>query len=246
MKFRSSIHSLLLAFRQLRANKPVLLVLIAIAVVAGLVLAFASIAEEVMEGDTTSFDRTVLLAFRNPTNLSDPLGPPWLEEAARDVTALGSDVVLALVTVSTATYLILVRRRRTGIWVALSVTSGLLASTLLKNAFNRPRPDLFESATRVFTATFPSGHAGLSAVTYLTLGALLASIAPTRREKLFFLALAALLTLSIGVSRIYLGVHYPTDVLAGWSFGSAWATLCCALGLWLQNRAEFRTSAPTG
>jgi undecaprenyl-diphosphatase len=215
--------------------------LVAITFIAGLTLAFVKIAAEVVEGDTTSLDRAVLLALRNQDNLSDPLGPPWVEEAARDLTALGSTVVLALVTAAATIYLIIVGRWRVGIWVTVSIVSGSIISTLLKNAFDRPRPALFDAATRVFTMSFPSGHAGLSAVSYLTLGALLASVSASRSEKLFFLLLAVLLTLSIGLSRVYLGVHFPTDVLAGWCFGSAWATVCCALGIWLQGRGRAGT-----
>ena len=202
------------------------LILGALAVAAGLVLAFGQIAEDVLEGDSAAFDRNILLALRNPADLSDPLGPPWLEEGARDITALGSYSVLSLVVGAVAVYLLMVRKRQAALWLLTSVIGGAALSTVLKIGFDRPRPDIVAHAARVFTASFPSGHAALSAVTYLTLGALLASIAPSHGQRLYFLALALLIAVVVGITRVYLGVHYPTDVLAGWCFGSAWAILC--------------------
>jgi undecaprenyl-diphosphatase len=114
----------------------------------------------------------------------------------------------------------------------------MLLSTALKLGFARPRPDLVPHGVRVYTASFPSGHAMLSAVTYLTLGALLARVQPQRRVKAFLLGLAIALTVLIGMSRVYLGVHWPSDVLAGWCGGAAWASLCWFVALQLQRRGE--------
>jgi undecaprenyl-diphosphatase len=114
----------------------------------------------------------------------------------------------------------------------------MLLSTLLKLGFERPRPDLVPHAVVVYTASFPSGHAMLSAVTWLTLGALLMRVEPRRRVKAYVLALAVLTTLLVGASRIYLGVHWPTDVLAGWCIGAAWALMCWLAALWLQRRGR--------
>jgi undecaprenyl-diphosphatase len=130
------------------------------------------------------------------------------------------------------------QKRAAALWVAASVSGGVVLSNALKLAFERPRPDLVPHAARVFTTSFPSGHATLAAVSYLTLGALLASLHTSRRLRLYFILLAVILTLAIGVSRVYLGVHYPTDVLAGWCIGAAWAALCWIIALWLQNRGK--------
>jgi undecaprenyl-diphosphatase len=228
-----------------RLHRPELLVLAIVAVAAGLTIAFGHIAEEVREGDSTAFDRTLLLALRNPADLSDPLGPPWLEEAARDITALGSYSVLGLVVGAVAIYLMMIRRRGSALWLLASVIGGAALSSVLKIGFDRPRPDFVAHAVRVFTMSFPSGHAALSAVTYLTLGALLASTTGSRLQRLYFLTLALLLTILVGITRIYLGVHYPTDVLAGWSFGAAWAILCCLGWFWVERRKQATADTET-
>ena len=199
-------------------------------------LAFAMIASEVMEGDTLAFDRAILLALRNPADLGDPIGPRWLEEMARDVTALGSHVVLATITLTTVGFLVLSRRRASALFLGLAIGGGMLASSVLKIGFARPRPDLVPHAVEVYTASFPSGHAMLSATAYLTLGALLMRVAPLVRTKFYVLSVAVLVTLMVGVSRVYLGVHWPTDVLAGWCGGAAWALLCWMVLNWLQRR----------
>jgi undecaprenyl-diphosphatase len=204
--------------------------------IAGLVLAFGHIAEEVFEGDATKFDRNILLFFRNPSDISDPIGPPWMEEMARDITALGSYAVLSIVFCAVFIYLIMAHQRAAAFWVLAAVGGGVLLSNLLKLTFERPRPDLVPHAVRVFTTSFPSGHATLSTITYLTLGALLASLHDSQRFKVYFLSLAILLTVAVGISRMYLGVHYPTDVPAGWCIGAAWAAFCWTIFRWLQRQ----------
>jgi undecaprenyl-diphosphatase len=185
---------------------------------------FGVLAEEVVEGDLQPFDRAVLMALRVAGDPANPIGPPWFEEAARDVTALGSFTVLGILTCVIAGYLMLTGRARTGWFMAASAAGGALLSTVLKVIFDLPRPDL-TGVTRVFTASFPSGHATASAAIYLTIGALLAARATRRREQAFYLVVAVLLMLLVGLSRIYLGVHYPSDVFAGWLIGAGWATL---------------------
>ena len=207
----------------------------ALCVASGLILGFGMLAEEVLEGDTARFDARVMAAFRAAGDpaLFDPIGPVWLEEAARDVTSLGSFAFLGLVTAATACYLLLVRKHALALMIVIAAVGGALISTGLKIGFDRPRPDLPHLA-RVFTASFPSGHATLSAVVFLTLGALLARAEEKRRVKGFFVGLAVFLTVAVGLSRIYLGVHFPSDVLAGWCLGAAWATLCWAGAAWLR------------
>jgi len=224
-------------------NRPELWLLGGIFLAGLLLLAFGHIAEEVLEGDATRFDHTVLLALRNPADPADPLGPAWLEEAARDVTALGSYAVLGIVLASVLAYLLMMRRRAAALWVAVSTVGGVVLSNVLKLSFERPRPDLVTHAARVFTSSFPSGHATLSAVIYLTLGALLASLQTSRRLKIFFLGIAIAITILVGVTRIYLGVHYPTDVLAGWCVGAGWAAICWTVFHWLQQRGRIEPAA---
>ena len=149
-----------------------------------------------------------------------------MPEAARDVTALGSTVVLGTLLLVVTGYLFAAGKRHTGWFVLATVLGGTALNSLLKLAFARPRPDLVTPLTQVLTLSFPSGHAALSAICYLTLGALLAQTQTSRAIRIHFIATAMVLTLLVGVSRIYLGVHYPTDVLAGWCIGIAWALIC--------------------
>ena len=209
--------------------------LIALAVAAGGVFAFLRIAGEMREGDTRAFDSAILLALRNPADLSDPIGPRWLEIAMRDVTSLGSVTVLTMVTVAAVAYLLIDGRRGAALLVAVAVGGGTVLSTLLKLGFERPRPDLVSHLVDVTDMSFPSGHAMLSAVTYLTLGALLARTAARRRQKVFVVVAAILLTVLVGSSRVYLGVHWPTDVLAGWALGAGWSIGCWAIANALQG-----------
>jgi len=205
-------------------------------------LAFAGIAAEMLEGETLGFDRAVLLALRHPDAPYDPIGPRWVTEVARDVTGLGGNAILFFVTLAVAGYLALVRKRAAALLVIVTVGGGMALSTLLKLAFQRPRPDLVPHGAEVYTASFPSGHAMLSAVTYLTLAALLIQVQVQWRAKTYVLALAILVTLLIGVSRVYLGVHWPTDVLAGWCIGAAWALLCWLAALALQRNRQVERS----
>jgi undecaprenyl-diphosphatase len=213
--------------------------------VACLLFAFGFIAQEVTEGKSLAFDRRIVLALRDPADPSALWGPAWLQEAARDVTSLGSIIVLAIITLAVAGYLFLASKRAAAWLMLIAVFGGIALSDLLKAAFARPRPDFVAHAARVFTASFPSGHASLSAITYLTIAALLAHSQSSRRIGVYFMALAAFLTVLIGTSRIYLGVHYPTDVLGGWCIGVAWAIACWTLAAWLQARKARATPGQT-
>lgn len=212
--------------------------LISLVLVVGSIWAFVEIAEEVVEGETHSFDETILLAMRNAKDPADPLGPKWLEELARDFTALGSVGVMTLITVTVSGFLLLQARRRATLLILAAVGGGLLISTLMKQGFDRPRPDLVPHGSYVYTTSFPSGHSMMSAVTYLTLGALLARVQPRRQLKAYLLMIAILLTVLVGITRVYLGVHWPTDVLAGWTAGAAWALICWLAARWLQHRGQ--------
>jgi undecaprenyl-diphosphatase len=197
-------------------------------------LAFLGIAEEVAEGDTLRMDRHILMAMRVPGDLKEPIGPAWVQEAFRDFTGLGGVGVLGLVTLATVGYLWLRRMQRAALYVLLAIGGGLLMSLALKAGFHRPRPDLISHGSLVATASFPSGHSMLSAIVYLTGGAMLALVHEQRSVRIYLLGCAVLTTVLVGVSRVYLGVHWPTDVLAGWACGSAWAALCWVVARRLQ------------
>ncbi|MGU3540062.1 phosphatase PAP2 family protein [Methylobacterium sp. A54F] len=205
---------------------------------------FFALAHEVGEGSTEALDRRILLALRNPADLSDPIGPPWLEETMRDITGLGSVFTIVFVTAAVAAYLVLTGKRRIGFFVVAAVGSGEIVSTVLKLFYHRPRPDLVPHGMEVFTASFPSGHAMMSAIAYLTLATLLARLDPHRRVKALVLVLGVTVTLLVGISRMYLGVHWPSDVVAGWCIGAAWAALCWFVALQLQRRGEVEAPDP--
>ncbi len=206
--------------------------------------AFAELAEEMLEGETHALDTRILLALRAPGDPADPLGPPWFEELMRDVTGLGGVGILAAITLAAAGYLWLRGRRGAVAFLLVSVGGGQALSTIFKAGFDRPRPDLVPHGTITYTSSFPSGHAMMATVTYLTLAALLARSAPSRRIRAYIVALAVLASLAIGASRIYLGVHWPTDVLAGWTAGAAWALLCSIVAGWLQRRGMIEPESP--
>lgn len=216
--------------------------LILLVLIAGGIWAFAVLADEVREGETRSFDERVLLALRNPADRADPLGPPWVEETERDFTALGGVAVMALLTLGVAGFLLLDRKNRAAVLVLVAVGGGLLLSSVLKHGFERPRPDLVPHGSYVYTSSFPSGHSTMAAATYLTLGALLARVQARRRIKVFLLGFAILITLLVGVSRVYLAVHWPTDVLAGWTLGGLWALICWLAARQLQRRGQVETA----
>lgn len=212
--------------------------LVLLALIAGGIWIFAEVADEVVEGGTQQIDEQILLAMRNPDDLSDPLGPEWVEEIGRDYTALGGIGVTTMLTLGSIGYLLLAHKERTALFITAAVGGGALISTLLKEIFDRPRPDLVLRLSYAGSASFPSGHSIISAVTYLTLAALLGTLVERRRERIYLLLVATLLTILIGISRVYLGVHWPTDVLAGWAAGAVWAILCWQVARWLQRRGE--------
>ena len=197
--------------------------LVLVIALSGALWAFFSIAGEMGEGETAALDRRILLALRNPANLSDPIGSRSFEEAMRDVTALGGFTVVTLVTLVGVTAFLIHGRKRHALVLAGTVILAHFSSDLAKTLYARPRPDLVPHGAYVYSASFPSGHSTLSAATYLTLAVLIASLEPNRGTKAMVFVLAAAMVLAIGFSRVYLGVHWPSDVLAGWSLGAAWA-----------------------
>ena len=221
-------------------NKVQFSVLLAGAIVAGGLWGFVELSEVARDTSAHAFDTRILLMFRTPGDPDNPIGPLWVEEAMRDITALGSASVLILITAGVVLYLLLTGRRSAALLVFVSVAGGQVLSSLLKLGIDRPRPELVSHLAEVYTMSFPSGHAMLSAVTYLTLGALLARIEKRRATKIYVLSVAVLITVLVGASRVYLGVHWPSDVLAGWCAGFAWAMLCWLVANFLRQRGGLR------
>ena len=209
--------------------------------IAGIVLGFGILTEEVLEGDTGGFDRVILLALRTPEDLAVPIGPRWLAQSAVDITALGGVPVLSLISVIVVGYLMIVHRTRMAALVLVAAAGGTAISFSLKLLFERARPDLVPHHVATYTSSFPSSHAMMSAMIYLTLGALLARVQTHSGARVYIMAMALVLTLIVGTSRVYLGVHWPTDILAGWCVGSAWAMLCWTVARWLQRRRKLAT-----
>lgn len=217
--------------------------LITLIIAASVLLGFAKLADAVGEGGTHAFDEWLLVSLRTPGNLADPIGPKWFEEMMRDFTALGSTGVLTVMVLTIAGFLAMTRKGYAALFVLASVIGGVLISQTMKWAYARPRPELVPHGAEVYTASFPSGHSMMAAVVYLTLGALLARTQVDRAVKIYILTVAIVVTVLVGVSRVYLGVHWPTDVLAGWSLGAAWALTCWLVMTWLQSRGQVEGEA---
>lgn len=201
-------------------------------------LLFWRAASEVLEGDTMAVDRAILLSLRTASNASVPIGPTWLHEAMVDLTALGSATVLTIITIVAAGYLIAARKPAIAAFTVSAVGAGALLGTILKLIYARSRPDIVAHLVGTHSASFPSGHAMNSAVVYLTLAVLISRTAQDRRVSAYLIAAAIGMTLSIGFSRVYLGVHWPTDVVAGWCVGGVWAMICSLVAKSLQSSKQ--------
>jgi undecaprenyl-diphosphatase len=207
-----------------------------LSLLAGGLWVFIELSQYVMHGEVSRFDERLVLSLRNPADASDPIGPRWFEEMMRDLTALGGFAVLVPLSCAVVLYLVLIKKRETAVMALVAIGGGMVVSFLLKELFDRPRPDLVPHGSFVYTKSFPSGHSLLSTVTYLTLGAMLARVQPRRMLKIYLLVLALVVAGLVGASRVYLGVHWPSDVLAGWAAGSVWA-----LGVWGATHLLQRT-----
>src|SRR3954471_19401042 len=190
-----------------------------------MLFAFVSLAGEVTEGDTQAFDTKILRALRDPTDPSRPIGPAWMEEPLLDLTAIGGSTVLGLIIAVVVGFLVLQTRYRTAIVVAVTSGTGEMLNAVMKHLFNRARPSVVPHLRVVYTTSFPSGHAMESAIVYLTLAAILMRASDSKVTKIYILSVAVLLTALVGISRVYLGVHYPTDVIGGWIVGFMWASI---------------------
>lgn len=205
-----------------------------------LLFAFVSLAGEVTDGDTQAFDTKILRALRDPADASRPIGPGWIEGPLLDLTAIGGPTVLGLVVLVVTGFLVLQTRYRTAMVVAATSAGGEVLDTALKHMFNRPRPSIVPHLRVVYSTSFPSGHAMESAIVYLTLGAILMRAAESRLTKIYILSVAVMLTALVGVSRVYLGVHYPTDVIGGWIVGFMWASVCWLVAQRFESTAHIQ------
>ena len=206
-------------------------------VLLAVVLLVVTLAGKVLEGDTLEFDKRMLQSLRKADNPSQPIGPAWLELAAFDITALGGPTLLGLTVFAVVGFLVLQGLYRNALFVLLASAGGWLLNDALKEFFARPRPTVVPHLRQVMSLSFPSGHALTSAAVFLTLGALLMRVAERRIVKFYCMFVAMFATLLVGATRVYLGVHYPTDVLAGWLIGVSWALFCWLLERSLERRA---------
>lgn len=202
-----------------------------------LTAAFTAIAAGIAAGVFDSIDRTLLLSLRTG-DTHDPIGPFWFEAFFLDITVLGSTTIIVMVTMAAAGFLLMRGRRGTAWLVIGALGGGTLLNNVLKFFFERPRPDLVAHAVETHTSSFPSGHAMMSAIAYLTLGALLARTQKRPSARIYILALAVFIAFLIGVSRVYIGVHWPSDILAGWCLGGAWALICWHVAERLQRSGD--------
>lgn len=207
----------------------------AVVAIGVLVALFIGIASEMLEGETRGFDERLVLAFRaaDPSRLA---GPAWLTEVARDLTALGGGAVITIVVAAVSGFLFLTGKRHALVAILLATGGGIALSFLLKGHFARPRPELVPHLSIVSSSSFPSGHSMLAAVVYLTLAAMLVRLVERRTLKAYIAFVAGFVVLAVGVSRVLLGVHYPTDVAAGWAVGVAWSIACSGLMHYLQKK----------
>lgn len=218
------------SYKKFRELFPLLepIVLVAFTLLGFSLFAFLEIAEEVAEGDTHTIDTKLLMLLRDGSNPQNPLGPEWVFEMVRDISSLGGIAILALITVSAAVYLLMIKKWGKAAYLVTSVAIGTAISNALKFGYARPRPDLVPHGSYVFTGSFPSGHSMMSAMVFLSVGMMLARAQKNLPSKIFFLGISVFLTVLVGISRVYLGVHWPSDVLAGWLAGGA-----CAMAFWL-------------
>lgn len=205
-------------------------------------IVFVAVADEVRENEYLELENQIMRVFRTG-DPPHPIGPHWLAESARDITALGSVAVLSGVVALATGYLLLSRRRTAALFVVVASLGGLGLNAVLKHSFDRERPDEILHLIDIDSYSFPSGHAMSSATIYLTLAVLLTRLTPHRRRKLYVLGAALALTFCVGLSRVFLGVHYPSDVVAGWAAGLAWAQLCWLAAHFIGRRLA-RTESP--
>ena len=212
--------------------------LLSVGALLGGILIFVGVTDLVLEGDLHETEVRWMKDLRSAADLARPVGPAWLENVNREVTVLGGGVVLTLITLVVAGYLLIERWYASTVFLLVAVAGGMLLTNVLKSLFDRDRPTVVPHLADSLLKSYPSGHSMMSSVVYLTLAVLLARAMERRRVKVYCVTVALLLSLIVGASRVYLGVHYPTDVIAGWAGGIAWALLCWLAAYWLEKRGK--------
>lgn len=192
----------------------------------------------VVEGEDHGLDERVMVALRQPENPALPVGPKWVKNASLDITALGSAPVLTLFVVMICGFLLLERKFAAAGLILFASLSGTLLNQFLKNFFSRERPDVVPHLTEFGNSSFPSGHSMLASIIFLTLAAMLTQTVKTLPTKMYLIGVAAVLAFLVGLTRVILGVHYPSDVLVGWTAGTAWALICWMGARWLRERGR--------
>lgn len=214
-------------------------------IVALLLWGFLELGEEVLEGPISLDDR-ILVALRDPHDLARGLGGQPVESAVRDLTALGSGTLAVLFSVGFVGWLSMTGRPGAALFVAVAMLGAGLLDDLLKDAFDRARPTIVPHLVAATQESFPSGHTMISAVLYPTIAELLGRLVTKRRLRFYLMTCAILVALLVAFSRVYLGVHYPSDVLGGLSAGFAWALVCGIVARLLQRHRVFRTTPSAG
>lgn len=233
MPLDSSKQFLIRALRLARAEFAALTALLVAAVG---VMTFVEVADDMTEADGQALDHQILAMLRPyADDPGRPWGPWWLEEAAADITSLGGISVLGLFALIVVLFLLSQRKWLSSLLLTLGLVGGVLLSEGLKAVFERERPPAVAQAVETINASFPSGHALLATVFYLSIGVMLTRAFPRRRFKIFVLGVAIVLALLVGLTRVYLGAHWASDVFAGWAVGAAWA-----MALWLVAYAVER------
>ncbi len=197
-------------------------------------IGFAVVTAAVWSGHSESIDSAGLLFWRRGETLL-PKGPLWLLEGVRDLTALGGVFLRTFVAFGALTALLFLRLRREALLLAATVAGGWIVNSLVKLMIGRPRPLIVPHLTEAGGQSFPSGHSFNSAVVYIAIALAFAAMSPKRSVRWTLIGLAIVLSMTVAFTRVWLGVHFPSDVMAGWLGGAGWAFLATAI---LQRPAK--------